>query len=225
MTTNDRQGVMPHQGSFTLGEEIANAITHGAGLVASVLAIPVLVGAAWAGHDPARIASAIVFAGALVALYGASTLYHALPPSRAKQLFQLVDHSAIFLLIAGTYTPFAIGVLRGIEGWTVLGLIWTLALAGIAGKSMGRLRSRRLSTLLYVGMGWLAVLILHPLAASLSAAGLGWLVAGGLFYTAGVLFYVRERPRYSHTIWHLFVLSGSACHFMAVLWYALPPTG
>ncbi len=210
---------------LSLGEEIANAVTHGLGLVASLLGVPLLVGAAGAGHDLPLVIGTTVFAATLVALYAASTLYHALPHSRAKRVFRVVDHAAIYCLIAGTYTPFALGVLRGGLGWLLLALLWTLAGIGIVFKTLGGLRFPRLSTLLYLGMGWLAVLVVRPLAAALPAAGLGWLLAGGLLYTGGVLFYVWERPRYSHTVWHLFVLGGSTCHFLAVLWYALPGAG
>lgn len=210
---------------LSLGEEIANAVTHGLGLIASLLGVPLLLGAAGAGHDVPLVIGTTVFAATLVALYAASTLYHALPHSRAKRVFRVVDHAAIYCLIAGTYTPFALGVLRGGLGWLLLALLWTLAGVGIVFKMLGGLRFPRLSTLLYLGMGWLAVLVVRPLAAALPAAGLGWLLAGGLLYTGGVLFYVRERPRYSHTVWHLFVLGGSTCHFLAVLWYALPGAG
>lgn len=216
---------MTNQRRLTLGEEVANAITHGMGLVASLLGVPLLLGAAGAGHDLPLVIGTTVFAATLVALYAASTLYHALPQSRAKRVFRVVDHAAIYCLIAGTYTPFALGVLRGGLGWLLLALLWTLAGVGIVFKTLGGLRFPRLSTLLYLGMGWLAVLVVRPLAAALPAAGLGWLLAGGLLYTGGVLFYVRERPRYSHTVWHLFVLGGSTCHFLAVLWYALPRPG
>jgi hemolysin III len=209
----------------SLGEEVANAVTHGVGLLASLVGVPVLLGAAVAGRDTALIVGAAVFGATLVGLYAASTLYHALPPSRAKRVFRVIDHAAIYLLIAGSYTPFTLGVLRGAWGWLLLGLVWALAVLGILFKTLGGLRFPRLSTLLYLGMGWLAVIALRPLALALPGAGLGLLVVGGLLYTGGVLFFVWERPRYSHMVWHLFVLGGSACHFLAVLWYALPRPG
>jgi hemolysin III len=207
------------------GEEIANAVTHGLGLLASLLGIPVLLRTAAAGNDSALLIATGIFGATLVGLYATSTLYHALPPSRAKRICRVLDHSAIYLLIAGTYTPFAVGVLRGGWGWTLLGVIWVLAVFGIVFKALGGLRFPRLSTVFYLGMGWLAVLVLRPLAEAISLQGLAWVVGGGLLYTAGVLFYVWERPRYSHMVWHLFVLGGSACHFFAVLWYALPGPG
>jgi hemolysin III len=213
---------MSSERRLSLGEEIANAVTHGVGLVASILAIPILLGAAAAGGDTGLFVATAIFAATLVLLYATSTLYHALPPSRAKRICRVLDHSAIYLLIAGTYTPFAVGILRGGWGWGLLGVIWVLAVLGILFKAFGGLRFPRLSTFLYLGMGWLAVLVLRPLAAALPWTGLAWIVGGGLLYTAGVVFYVWERPRYSHMIWHLFVLGGSVCHFVAVLWYALP---
>ena len=213
---------MSSERRLSLGEEIANAVTHGLGLVASILAIPILLGAATASHDTGLFLATAIFAATLVGLYATSTLYHALPPSRAKRICRVLDHSAIYLLIAGTYTPFAVGILRGGWGWGLLGVIWVLAVLGILFKAFGGLRFPRLSTFLYLGMGWLAVLVLRPLAAALPWTGLAWIVGGGLLYTAGVLFYVWERPRYSHMVWHLFVLGGSVCHFFAVLWYALP---
>ena len=213
---------MSSERRLSLGEEIANAATHGVGLVASILAIPILLGAAAAGGDTGLFVATAIFAATLVLLYATSTLYHALPPSRAKRICRVLDHSAIYLLIAGTYTPFAVGILRGGWGWGLLGVIWVLAVLGILFKAFGGLRFPRLSTFLYLGMGWLAVLVLRPLAAALPWTGLAWIVGGGLLYTAGVVFYVWERPRYSHMIWHLFVLGGSVCHFVAVLWYALP---
>jgi len=213
---------MSSERRLSLGEEIANAVTHGVGLVASILAIPILLGAAAAGGETGLFVATAIFAATLVLLYATSTLYHALPPSRAKRICRVLDHSAIYLLIAGTYTPFAVGILRGGWGWGLLGVIWVLAVLGILFKAFGGLRFPRLSTFLYLGMGWLAVLVLRPLAAALPWTGLAWIVGGGLLYTAGVLFYVWERPRYSHMVWHLFVLGGSVCHFVAVLWYALP---
>jgi hemolysin III len=163
---------------------------------------------------------ASVFAATMVLLYLASTLYHALPGSRAKRVFQAVDHGAIFLLIAGTYTPFTLGVLRGPWGWTLFGLVWGLAAAGIALKAVGRLRHPILSTLLYVGMGWLVLIAIRPLWLRVPTAGLLWLLAGGVAYTAGLAFFAARGVRYSHLVWHLFVLAGTACHFFAVLWYA-----
>lgn len=152
-------------------------------------------------------------------LYLASVLYH-FAPARRRDFFRMLDHMAIYVLIAGTYTPFALGPLRGVFGWTLFGLVWGLALLGVLFKMFARFRFPYLSTAIYVGMGWLAVFIIRPLAAHLPMEGLAWLVAGGVAYTAGTAFYHWERMRYSHLVWHLFVLAGTACHFVAVLRYA-----
>jgi len=189
-------------------------------LLASLAGLPLLLMAAASRGGTWQIIGCSIFAATLVGLYGASTVYHALPPSRAKATLQMVDHSAIYLLIAGSYTPFTLGVLRGAWGWTLFGLIWTLALSGIAFKLTVGLRFPRISTAFYLVMGWLAVIALRPLARAIPPAGLGWLLAGGLAYTVGVIFYMRDRRRYNHTVWHLFVLGGSLCHFCAILWYA-----
>ena len=209
----------------SLGEEIANSIVHGAGMLASIAALLVLMLAAAGQHDVWQIVGGAIFGATLILLYLASTIYHALPAGRAKRILRVLDHSAIYLLIAGTYTPFTLGALRGPWGWALLGTIWTLALFGIAAKSTLGFRFPRLSTLLYIGMGWLVVVAAHPLVTRVSPAGLAWLVAGGLCYTGGVVFYATDtRIRYGHAVWHLFVLAGSACHFAAVLWHAAAPS-
>ena len=210
----------------SLGEEIANSITHGVALLASIAAFPMLVLTAAGNRDPLQLTGAVVFGITLVLLYLASTMYHALPVCRAKQVLRVVDHSAIYLLIAGTYTPFTLGALRGPWGWTLFGIIWALALFGIVAKCALGFRFPRLSTALYVGMGWLIVIAIEPLVTHVSPAGLAWLLAGGLCYTGGVVFYANDtRLRYGHTLWHLFVIAGSACHTAAVLWHATPSVG
>ena len=204
----------------TGGEEIANSVSHGLGLVAAVVGTPILLAEAARRGSVLDIAGAAVFAGTVVLAYLASTLYHAVPWSRPKRVLRALDHGSIFLLIAGTYTPFTLGVLRGGWGWSLLGTIWTLALAGVLLKAAGGVHFRKLSIGLYLGMGWLVVVAIKPLAAAMPVEGLLWLVAGGLAYTAGVAFYALDRVRYCHFIWHLFVLTGTVCHFFAVLWYA-----
>ena len=204
----------------SLGEEIANCVSHGVGALAALVAAPFLVQSAARRGGVGDIVGASVFAGTVIVLYLASTLYHALPGNNAKRVFRIIDHSAIFLLIAGTYTPFTLGVLRGAWGWTLLGLVWGLAVLGVSLKAVGGIRYPRLSTVLYVGMGWLALIAIRPLWLHLSAAGWFWLIAGGLAYTAGIAFYAAERMRYGHLVWHVFVLIGTTCHFCAVLWYA-----
>lgn len=205
----------------TPGEEIANAVSHGAGLLASVAALPLLVLAGVHRHDAWQVVAGAIYAGTLVLLYAASTVYHAVPArSHAKPVLRVVDHGAIYLLIAGTYTPFALGALRGPWGWSLLGTIWTLALAGIVLKAGVGFAHPRLSTAVYLLMGWLVVVAIRPLAAAVGPAGLAWLLAGGVCYTVGVVFYTRPRMRYAHLVWHLFVLGGSACQFVAVAAYA-----
>jgi hemolysin III len=213
---------MRHTRTLSLAEEIANSVTHGIGLVASLVGLPVLVIAAADRADAIHVVGCSVFAACLITLYATSTIYHALPPSRAKQVFRVLDHVAIFLLIAGTYTPFTLGVLRGTWGWTLFGVVWSLAALGIVFKVLLGMRYPRASTLLYVLMGWVGVVAIQPITMRMPAAGLGWLVAGGVLYTGGVAFFAWQRQRHSHTLWHLAVLGGSVCHFFAVLWYAAP---
>ncbi len=215
---------MSHRRYQTPAEEVANSITHGLGLLASLIGLPALIIVAADHGDPWVLVGYCVFAVTLVALYAASTMYHALPRSRAKDVFHRLDHAAIYLLIAGTYTPFTLGVLRGAWGWTLFGIIWALAVAGVIYKTVVGVRLKGLSTALYVAMGWLVIIAIRPLTASLPAEALAWLVAGGLFYTGGVAFYVWDRLRFGHTVWHLFVLGGSICHFIAVLRFAAPLT-
>lgn len=202
----------------TLGEEIANSISHGVGLIAAIIATPFLLVAAVRQGNPWFVAGASVFATAMIFLYLSSTLYHAIPHRRAKSALQVLDHVAIFLLIAGTYTPFTLGVLRGAIGWTIFGLVWGLAAIGIVLKIVGGAkRAPILSTLLYLGMGWLVVLAVRPLLEHMPLAGFWWLLAGGVAYSAGIVAYAAVRYRYTHFVWHLFVLTGTICHYVAVL--------
>lgn len=206
----------------SLGEEIANSVSHGVGLIGSLVAAPFLLGPALQSGRPGRVIGGMVFVGAVVLLYFASTLYHALPQNRAKDVFRTLDHGAIFLLIAGSYTPFLLGPLQGVWGWTLLGLVWGLAAVGLLLKATGGLRHPALSMALYLSMGWLALIAIRPLWSQIPHAGVFWLVAGGLFYTAGVGFFLAKRIRYSHFVWHLFVLAGTTCHYVAVMRYAGP---
>jgi hemolysin III len=201
-------------------EEMANSISHGLGLVASLAAAPVLVLTAMKAGGPPAIFGAAVFAVTMVSLYLASTLYHSLPETRGKAFFRIVDHAAIFLLIAGTYTPFTLGVMRGPWGWTLLGLIWTLAIIGLTLKAVPATRYSRVSIVLYVVMGWLAVIAARPIILQVPLPGILWIVAGGVAYTSGLIFFGMHRLRFHHLIWHLFVLTGTVCHFCAVLWYS-----
>jgi hemolysin III len=211
---------MPLQGRpQTAGEEIANSVSHGVGFLAAVALLPVLVHHA-APHGAVAVAGAAIFGSATCLLYLTSTLYHALVPSRAKRLFRVLDHGAIYLLIAGTYTPFALGALRGPWGWSLLGVVWGLAGLGILLKGLGGIRYPRLSTAVYLVMGWLVVVAAKPMWESVPGWGLLWLAIGGLAYTAGTGFYAASRLPYRHFVWHLFVLAGTACHAVAVLRYA-----
>ena len=215
-----RQGSPSRDRAQSPGEEVANSVSHAVGLAAALAAAPVLVLSAVEHGGTARIAGASVFAAVMVLLYLTSMLYHALPRNRAKGVFQVLDHAAIFLMIAGTYTPFTLGVLRGAWGWTLFGLVWVLALAGIVLTVAGGVRYPKLGTSLYLAMGWLIVVAVKPLWQRMAPEGLFWLAAGGIAYTLGVAFYAAKRVRYCHFIWHLFVMAGTACHFIAVLRYA-----
>jgi hemolysin III len=214
------QTVASREREQTLGEEIANSVSHGVGLVAAVIAVPLLVSGAVQSGYTAEIVGASVFATTMVLLYLASTLYHALPANRAKRVLRVLDHGAIYLLIAGTYTPFTLGVLDGAGGWTLFGLVWGLAVVGVTLKAIGGVRFPKLSMYLYLVMGWLILIAVKPLVLNMQAWGLFWLVAGGVAYTTGIAFYAAKRVRYCHFVWHLFVIAGTTCHFIAVRWYA-----
>lgn len=206
----------------SVGEEVANAISHGLGFLAAVAALPVLTHAAAQQGTTQNVVAASVFAATMIVLYLVSTLYHALPAGRTKHWFNRLDHAAIYLFIAGSYTPFALGVLKGPWGWSLFALTWGTAALGVTAKLFNRLRHPGWSTGLYLLMGWAVLLALQPLLARMSAAGLAWLVAGGLAYTAGaIVFMFDHRVRYAHAVWHGFVLLGSVCHFFAALWHAV----
>jgi hemolysin III len=199
------------------GEELANSISHGIGLCAALIGAPILLLEA-RRSSPGFFLGAVIFAVTLSMLYLGSTLYHAWPQTRAKSVLRTLDHSAIFLLIAGTYTPFTLGPLRGLWGSSILAVVWALAIFGVILKATrGASRHPKLGMTLYLGTGWLALIAVRPMMLAIPFAALFWLVAGGVAYTTGVLFFVNQRLRYSHFIWHLFVLAGSSCHFLAVL--------
>ncbi|CAN5285682.1 hemolysin III family protein [soil metagenome] len=205
----------------SFGEEMANSISHGLGLVGAAIGAPVLLWAAWMQGSTHFFIGAAVFAATMLLLYLGSTLYHAWPKTQFKHALQVLDHSAIFLLIAGTYTPLALGPLRGPLGWAVLMVIWALAICGVFLKTKrGVLHRPKLALALYLGMGWMVLLVLRPLAQAVPATTLFWLIGGGLAYTLGVIFFVREHVRYNHFVWHVFVLAGTLCHYVAVLTYA-----
>ena len=198
-------------------EEVANSISHGIGLVGAIIGTPILLVAAFYHGNVRFFIGTIIFTMTMLLVYLASTLYHGWPQTKTKSLLQVIDHAAIFLLIAGTYTPFALGPLRGGGGLVMLGIVWSLALVGVIMKAIrGVLRHRRLAMTLYLGTGWMALAFIRPLALAIPLSALLWLIAGGLAYTAGTLFFTNERVRYGHFIWQLFVLAGSSCHFVAV---------
>jgi hemolysin III len=202
-------------------EEMANSISHGVGLAAALTGAPLLIMHAVQYGNAGFTISAIVFAVTMIFLYFVSALYHALPTGRAKVIFLAIEHSAIFLLIAGTYTPFTLGVLRGAWGWTILWIVWGIAALGVVLKTTEHTPHPILSTSLYLLMGWIIVIAIGPLFTRMPTAGLLWLLAGGLFYTVGVIFFITDsRLRYGHLVWHLFVMAGTACHYCTVLWYA-----
>ena len=203
-------------------EEVANVATHGLGLVASLAVLPFLVLLAARAGDPLIVVGVSVFGLTLVSAYAASTVYHALPEGPRKSFWRSLDQSAVYLLIAGTYTPFGLGVLRGPVGYTLLSIIWLAALAGIIAKAGLGIHAPRAENFIYLGMGWLVLVVAEPLIASIGWAGLWWILAGGVAYTVGTIFLVcQSRVRFGHCAWHIFVLGGSACHLIAVANYGL----
>lgn len=205
---------------YSRAEEITHFVSHGAGFLGALVGAPFLIEAAQRHGGGVSLIGVCVFAATAALLYLCSTVYHMMPPGRAKEICEVIDHAAIYLLIAGTYTPFTLSVLRGTTGWTLLGLVWAIAACGVALKSIHGVRYPRLSVALYVGMGWLIVLAGRTLYTNLPLPGLLWLAGGGLAYTVGVVFYVNKQLRFGHFVWHLFVLTGTACHYLAILWYA-----
>jgi hemolysin III len=201
-------------------EEAANSISHGLGLVLAIAALPILFIEAKRGGNVPFIVGVCIFGATMVLLYLASTLYHSLTHEAGKSLCRLFDHTAIFLLIAGTYTPFSLGVLRGPWGWSLLAIIWALAILGITLKIRVRTRYSRITIVLYVIMGWLAIVAIKPILVLVPVPGILLIFAGGIAYTTGLAFFAAQRLRYNHFIWHLFVIAGTTCHFFAVLWYA-----
>ncbi|HEX7690609.1 MAG TPA: hemolysin III family protein [Burkholderiaceae bacterium] len=207
----------------TLGEEIANAVSHGIGFLLAIASLPLLVVVAARHGTAVNVVAVSVFSATMIVLYLVSALYHAAPEGRVKAFLNRVDHAAIYLFIAGSYTPFALGVLHGAWGWTLFGAIWAMAAAGVAVKLLNLLKHPLWSTGLYVAMGWFAIVAAGPLIHAMPWAGLAWLLAGGIAYTAGaVVFMFDSRVPYLHFAWHLFVLAGTTCHFFAALWYAAP---
>jgi hemolysin III len=203
-------------------EEVMNAVTHGIGTLLAVAGLVLLTVLAYLHGDIWHIVSFSIYGTTLVLLYLASTLYHSFTNEKIKRIFKILDHSAIYLLIAGTYTPFTLVPLHGVLGWTVFGVVWGLAVIGIVLKVFFAGRFNIVSTLCYLGMGWFIIFAIKPLIATVPALGMTWLLVGGLFYTLGSIFYLWKRIPFNHAIWHLFVLAGSISHFIAVFFYILP---
>ncbi|GGA81572.1 PAQR family membrane homeostasis protein TrhA [Ornithinibacillus halotolerans] len=205
--------------TFSKGEEIANAITHGIGGLLSIAGLVLLIVTAALNGTALHVVSFTIFGVSMVLLYTSSTFVHALPPGRAKDLFEIFDHSSIYLFIAGTYTPFTLLVIKGSLGWTMFGIVWGLAVAGIIFKAFYVKKFLFTSTILYLGMGWLVVLGWNKITENLEYGGIVLLVVGGLCYTIGTIFYMWRAFKYHHMVWHIFVLGGSICHFFCVIIY------
>ncbi len=206
---------------YTEAEELANRLTHGCGALLGLAGLVVLLVYAIPQGDPWRIVSCSIYGGCMVVFYCLSTLYHSVRRPRVKYVFRILDHASIFLMIAGTYTPFTLVSLRGAWGWSLFGTVWALAATGMVFKAFMTHRLRILGPIFYLAMGWLVVIAIRPLLAAVPPAGVVWLVAGGVAYTVGVLFYAIDKIPYNHAIWHLFVLTGSACHYVAILRYVV----
>lgn len=215
------QFVQTEQATYHLGDILANAITHGIGALLAIAGAVYLI-AASAHGTPSLVVSCSIFSVTLVLVYICSTLYHSLVRTRARHVFHILDHSAIYLLIAGTYTPFCLVTLRGTLGWTIFGVEWALAVSGVVFKSFAIGRFEVASALVYLGQGWFVVVAAGPLIHSLGWHGLLWLGAGGVAYSLGIIFFALDRLRYFHALWHLFVLAGSVAHYFAILFYVVP---
>ncbi len=207
---------------YSIKEEIAHSVSHGIGLLLSIAGLVTLLAYSMLYGDIWHVTSSSIYGATLIVLYGASTLYHSVTVPDIKKVLQKIDHAAIYLLIAGTYTPFTLISLRGGWGWTLFGLVWTIAIAGIVMELVVKRRYKGISIGLYLGLGWLGMIAIKPILASVEPGGLILLLVGGLFYSLGVIFYVWNTLVYHHAIWHLFVLAGSAFHFFAILLYVIP---
>ena len=207
---------------YTVTEERVHAITHGIGVILSIAGLTWMLYLSIGSSDPWRIIASVVYGISLIALFLASTLYHGMHASPHKHWLKLLDHCAIYVLIAGSYTPFLIVAMRSDFGWWVFGAVWTLATAGILTKLWFKHRYPKVSLAGYLLMGWLMVFVAPQIAEAIGSSGMVWLIAGGLSYTVGAIFYAAKKVTFNHAIWHLFVLAGGICHFLAVIWYVLP---
>jgi hemolysin III len=207
---------------YSKTEELLNRMTHGVGALASIIGVVALISLACQQHDIYRIVSASMYGGAMITFYCLSTAYHSVHSPSVRYLFRILDHASIYLMIAGSYTPFALVTLRGPWGWTLFGTVWGLGTVGAVMKIFTTHRLRYIGPILYIALGWIVVIALKPLSAALPHNGLVLLFAGGVAYTAGVIFYLWDRLPYNHAIWHLFVLTGSVCHYCAIFYYVIP---
>lgn len=219
---SERKRQESHGHAYSLGEEIANAITHGIGALLSIVALVLLIIVAAVWGNGWHLASAIVYGVTMFLLYMASTLYHAITHKGARRVFKVIDHAGIYLLIAGTYTPFTLVTIREDGGWWLFAVVWILAAAGISLEAFWVNRPKWVSAVVYLSMGWLAIFVVKPLMANLEPTGVWLLIGGGLAYTVGTVFYVLKRVKFMHAVWHLWVLAGSALHFLSVMFYVFP---
>jgi hemolysin III len=207
---------------YSVLEELVHAITHGVGVLLSIVGLTWMLYLSIAAADPWRIVASSIYGATLIALFLASTVYHSMYASRHREIFKLLDHCAIYLLIAGTYTPFLLVAMRTDTGWWLFGTIWALATAGIVKKLWFRHRFPKIALASYLAMGWLVVIAAPQMAAAIGPNGMAWLIAGGISYSVGAIFYALNRIPFNHAVWHVFVLGGGICHFLGVVWYVLP---
>lgn len=207
---------------YSVVEEVIHAVTHGVGVLLSIAGLSWMLYLSIAAADPWRIVASSIYGATLIVLFLASTVYHSLYASRHREIFKLLDHCAIYLLIAGTYTPFLLVAMRTDTGWWLFGTIWALATAGIVKKLWFRHRFPKIALASYLAMGWLVVIAAPQLAEAIGPNGMAWLVAGGISYSVGAIFYALERMPFNHAVWHVFVLGGGVCHFLGIVWYVLP---
>ena len=207
---------------YSVLEEIIHAITHGVGVILSIAALSWMLYVSIGAADPWRIVASSIYGATLISLFLASTVYHSMYASRHREIFKLLDHCAIYLLIAGTYTPFLLVAMRSDTGWWLFGTIWALATAGIVKKLWFRHRFPKIALASYLIMGWLVVVAAPQVASAIGPNGMAWLVAGGISYSVGAVFYALDRLPYNHAVWHVFVLAGGVCHFLSIAWHVLP---
>jgi len=207
---------------YTVLEEVFHAITHGVGVLLSIFGLSWMLYLSIGAEDPWRVVASSIYGATLIMLFLASTAYHSMYASRHREIFKLLDHCAIYLLIAGTYTPFLLVAMRNNTGWWLFGTIWALATAGIIKKLWFRHRYPKIALASYLAMGWLAVIAAPQMAEAIGPNGMAWLVAGGVLYSVGAIFYVAKKIPFNHTVWHLFVLGGGVCHFLSIAWHVLP---